>query len=183
MKFTIRELFLVTVIVALATGAWLGRQFLATENARLKLELAEKERTHNETFQQLSRINANLVNGVDPSSPIEAASLRKFRQGLEQKLPNLWEREKYEAMLDVPGYLTEAEIDRLTAEVKPGMTAEQISVLFGLKPENLTHLSKPNTRTWIFQSTDSISPHGSIRWFEVQFKNGFFVDGVLFAPL
>jgi hypothetical protein len=42
MKFSIRDLLLVTVIVALAVGAWLDRQYLATENARLQKEVAER---------------------------------------------------------------------------------------------------------------------------------------------
>jgi|SoiMethySBSTD1v2_1073268.scaffolds.fasta_scaffold2764578_2 hypothetical protein len=38
MKFTIRDLLLVTAIVALAVGWWLDRSHLAQENRRLEMQ-------------------------------------------------------------------------------------------------------------------------------------------------
>ena len=43
MKFTIRDLFLVTLVVALALGWWLDRSHLASENRQL--EMREQLRT------------------------------------------------------------------------------------------------------------------------------------------
>lgn len=43
MKFTIRDLMWLTVVVALVIGAWLDRQHLANENVRLQNELEENE--------------------------------------------------------------------------------------------------------------------------------------------
>ena len=37
MKFSVRDLFLVTMIVALAAGWWLDRWYLAQENFRLEM--------------------------------------------------------------------------------------------------------------------------------------------------
>ena len=50
MKFTIRDLFLVTMIVALAVGWWLDRSHLASENRQL--EMREQLRTMPPMFRQ-----------------------------------------------------------------------------------------------------------------------------------
>ena len=56
MKFSIRDLLLVTVIVALAVGScltWLDRQRLAKENVQLREEAKVRQKEIEETFRKI----------------------------------------------------------------------------------------------------------------------------------
>jgi hypothetical protein len=123
--------------------------------------------------------------GPEYKNSRETANLTLFKEEQErarQAFPHFqWHEEPLrKTILDVPGYLTETEIDGLTAEVKPGMTEEQISVLFGLQPSDVANRDDPNFRTWTFYCTE-YRGHTFMRWFDAHFESGRFVNGDLFA--
>lgn len=62
MKFSLRDLFLVTVIVALALGWWVDRSHLAEENRHL--EMREQLRTLMPVIPQ-----ADGATKIDPRNP------------------------------------------------------------------------------------------------------------------
>jgi hypothetical protein len=82
MKFTIRDIMLVTVIVALATGWFLERQELATLSAKLETLVKENKRLR---FQ----VEINEIGRVDQSQAFAQYKVQGLKPLIDaQKSPN-----------------------------------------------------------------------------------------------
>jgi hypothetical protein len=60
-KFTIRELLLLTVIVAILTGAWLQRRHLASENSRLRQQLKDEQQFSNSLVSLIPPVPGGVI--------------------------------------------------------------------------------------------------------------------------
>ena len=68
MKFSIRDLLLVTVIVALAVGWWVDRSWLNEEMWRWKARSENLEVVYNREKEELERIRLRLTDSMPNSS-------------------------------------------------------------------------------------------------------------------
>ena len=78
MKFTIRDLLLVTVIVALGLGRWVDRRRLKDETLRALKSAAEQRYEARVAKEELERINAVISKVTMPSGPDSADSKDPF---------------------------------------------------------------------------------------------------------
>jgi hypothetical protein len=74
-KFSIRDLLLVTVIVALAVGWWIDHRNAAVREAKLKSEYDEFAETSATLFDKLAREKPR--SGFEKYLPVNSAPVRK----------------------------------------------------------------------------------------------------------
>src|SRR5687768_15842709 len=74
-RFSIRDLLWLTLVVAIAVGAWLDRRHLASDNARLRGELKSNEEFTTMVLNSVRRVNVTLnsPNKLLPTAVIEEA--------------------------------------------------------------------------------------------------------------
>jgi hypothetical protein len=85
-----------------------------------------------------------------------------------------------------PNQVTEATMNRLVARIKPGMTVDEISQVFGFDRRDLRRelgLAEDEDPTWMFLLTDRRSRHGSMVLYVGKFSGGRLHKGGLFYPI